>query len=111
MEQIEWKDFEKVVICVGTILEAESFPKARKPAYKLTIDFGPYGIRKSSAQITSHYQPAELAGRQVVAVINFPERQIADFMSQCLVTGFADESGAIVLTTPDKPVPNGSRLI
>lgn len=110
MEQITWKDFEKVAICAGTILEVNDFPEARKPAYKLKIDFGPHGIRQSSAQITKHYTKDALIGRQVVAVINFPEKQIATFMSQCLVTGFADENGDIVLTALERPVPNGSRL-
>jgi len=113
MEQqtIQWSDFEKVALHAGTILEVFAFPKARKPAYKLKIDFGPLGIRMSSAQITKHYTPQTLVGRQVVAVLNFPEKQIADFRSQCLVTGFADEQGDIVLTTVERPVPNGSRLI
>jgi len=111
METISWNDFEKVSLCAGTILEVFEFPKARKPAYKLKIDFGPFGIRMSSAQITTHYTPETLVGRQVVAVINFPEKQIADFMSQCLVTGFEDENGDIVLTTIERKVPNGARLL
>lgn len=111
METISWNDFEKVSVRVGTILEVFEFPKARKPAYKLKIDFGPLGIKMSSAQIKKHYTPDMLVGRQVVAVVNFPEKQIADFMSQCLVTGFEDENGDIVLTAVERPVPNGSRLM
>lgn len=110
MEQITWQDFEQVALHVGTIMETGDFPQAKKPAYKLKIDFGAYGIRWSSAQITRHYTKEELIGRQVVCVINFPEKQIANFMSQCLVTGFADSNGDIVLTSVDKPVPNGSKL-
>lgn len=110
METISWNDFEKVELRVGTILEVLDFPKARKPAYKLKIDFGPLGTRMSSAQITRHYTPETLVGRQVVAVVNFPEKQIADFMSQCLVTGFADATGEIVLTTVEREVPNGTKI-
>ncbi|TKB47426.1 tRNA-binding protein [Thalassotalea mangrovi] len=110
MEQIEWQDFSKVQLCVGTVLSAEVFPEARKPAYKLTVDFGEHGIRKSSAQITDLYTPETLVGKQVVAVINFPEKQIGPFMSQCLVTGFYNEKGQVCLAVPDKDVPNGSRL-
>lgn len=109
---LTWQDFEKVELRVGTVLEAHEFPEARRPAYKLTIDFGPeIGVRKSSAQITVHYTLDSLVGRQVVAVVNFPKKQIGPFMSECLVTGFADEAGDIVLTAVDKPVPNGSRLM
>ncbi|MFA6056683.1 MAG: tRNA-binding protein [Taibaiella sp.] len=111
METINWNDFEKIELRVGTILEVLDFPKARKPAYKLKVDFGPLGIKMSSAQITKHYTPETLIGRQVAAVINFPEKQIADFISQCLVTGFADENGNIVLTAVERAVPNGSKLI
>lgn len=110
MEPITWNDFEKVYLCVGTVLEAADLPNARKPAYVLTIDFGPHGIRRSSAQITKHYTKQELIGRQVVAVINFPEKQVGSVMSQCLVTGFADADGNIVLTSVERPVPDGSRL-
>lgn len=112
MELISWNDFEKIHLVAGTILAAEVFEKAKKPAYQLKIDFGPeLGILKSSAQITFHYSLEELIGKQVVAVVNFPKKQIANFMSECLVTGFGDSNGDIVLTTLDKPVPNGSRLM
>src|ERR1700761_6592450 len=111
MENITWSDFEKVELRVGTILEVADFPEARKPAYKLKVNFGEYGIRWSSAQITKHYTREELPGRQIIGVINFPKKQIATFMSEFLVTGMADENGDIVLTTIDKPVPNGSKLI
>ena len=111
MELITWHDFEKVELRAGTILEAADFPEARKPAYKVRVDFGEHGIRWSSAQITKHYTKEELIGRQIAGVINFPKKQIANFMSEFLITGFADENGDIVLTTIDKPVPNGSKLI
>jgi tRNA-binding protein len=111
METITWHDFEKVELRAGTILEVLDFPGARKPAYKIKVDFGPFGIKWSSAQITRHYTKEQLPGRQVAGVINFPVKQIANFMSEFLVTGFADENGDIVLTSIDKPVPNGSKLI
>lgn len=111
METITWNDFEKVELRAGTVLEVQDFPQARKPAYKLKVDFGEYGIRWSSAQITKHYTKEELVGRQIIGVVNFPEKQIANFMSQFLVTGFADANGDIVLSTIDKPVPNGSKLV
>ncbi len=111
MNTIEWNDFEKVELRVGTIVEAFDFPEARKPAYKLTIDFGDeIGLRKSSAQITDLYARAELVGRQIVAVVNFPPRQIGPVRSECLVTGFHREDGAVVLARPDSGVPNGARL-
>ncbi len=111
METIEWNDFEKVEIRVGTIIEAEEFPEARKPAYKLRIDFGAdIGLRKSSAQITDLYAREELIGRQIAAVVNFPPKQIGPVRSECLVTGFAREDGAIVLVSPDSAVPNGAKL-
>ena len=111
MQSINWEEFEKVELRAGTILEVADFPEARKPAYKLKVDFGEFGIKWSSAQITKHYSKEELPGRQIVGIINFPKKQIANFMSEFLVTGFADENGDIVLTTIDKPVPNGSKLI
>ena len=104
-------DFLKIDIRVGTIVSAEPYPQARKPAYKLTIDFGPgVGVKTSSAQITENYALEDLPGRQVAAVVNFPPRQIGTFMSQVLTLGFADEAGAVTLFAPDRAVPNGSRL-
>jgi tRNA-binding protein len=111
MEIISWHDFEKVELRAGTILEVSDFPEARKPAYKLKVDFGPLGIKQSSAQITKYYTKEELPGRQILGVVNFPKKQIANFMSEFLVTGLADEHGDIILTAIDKPVPNGSKLI
>ena len=111
-ETISFDDFAKVDIRTGTIIEAEPFPQARKPAFKLKIDFGPdIGIKKSSAQITVHYEPGQLVGRQVMAVVNFPPRQIGPFMSEVLTLGFEDDTGAIVLAAIDKPVANGRRLM
>ncbi|TDO19150.1 tRNA-binding protein [Pedobacter duraquae] len=111
MEEISWSEFERVELRAGTIIEVFDFPEARKPAYKIKVDFGEFGIRTSSAQITVHYSKAELLGRQVVGVINFPKKQIGKFMSEFLVTGFADEQGAIVLTMIERKVPNGSKLV
>lgn len=110
--QIAYDDFERVDIRVGTIIEAAPFPEARKPAYKLLIDFGAeIGIKKSSAQITVHYTPEALVGRQVMAVVNFPPRQIGPVRSEVLTLGYEDEGGAIVLAAVDKPVPNGKKLM
>ncbi len=111
MQTISWNDFEKVELRVGTILTAEDFPEARKPAYKLTIDFGPeIGIKRSSAQITKHYTKGDLVGRQVVCVVNFPSKQIGPFVSEVLTTGFAVQQGDIVLTSISHPVPNGAKM-
>ncbi|WP_419700838.1 tRNA-binding protein [Mucilaginibacter sp. NFX135] len=111
MDTITWHDFEQVELRIGTILEATTFPEARKPAFKVRVDFGEFGIKWSSAQITKHYTLDQLPGRQIIGVINFPKKQIGKFMSEFLVTGFADENGDIVLAAVDKPVPNGSKLI
>jgi len=111
MREITWNDFEKVELRVGTILEAFEYPEARKPAYKVKVDFGELGIKMSSAQITKHYTVESLVGRQIVGVTNFPKKQIGKFMSEFLVTGFADENGDIILTSVERKLPNGSRLI
>lgn len=110
MEAISWHDFEKIDIRVGTIIEAKEFPKARKPSYKLVIDFGELGIRQSSAQITKFYTAQELIGQQVIAVVNFPRKQIADFFSECLVLGIYDENNDVVLIQPKHSVSNGSKI-
>ena len=107
---INWDDFEKIDIRSGTIIEVSDFPKAKKPAYQLTIDFGALGIKHSSAQITHHYQKEALMGKQVVAVVNFPPKQIANFFSECLVLGVYDENNQVILLQPDKPVQNGQRI-
>lgn len=112
MAEITFDDFLKVDLRVGTVVDAQAFPDARKPAIKMWIDFGAeLGIKKSSAQITVHYKPKELIGKQVVAVTNFPPRQIGKFMSEVLVTGFEDEDDAIVLIAPDQKIPNGRKLL
>ena len=110
-DPITFEDFLKVDIRIGTIVEAEPFPEARRPAFKLKIDFGPaIGVKRSSAQIVDRYALEDLPGRQVAAVVNFPPRQIGKFMSEVLTLGFADEEGAVILFAPDRTVPNGSRL-
>jgi tRNA-binding protein len=110
LQTIGWSDFERVELRVGTIIQVEDFPQARKPAYKLTVDFGELGTRKSSAQITHLYRPADLLGKQVLCVVNFPPKQIANFRSEVLTTGFYLPSGEVVLAQPERPVPNGSKL-
>jgi len=107
---ISWQEFAKVDLRVGTIERAEEFPEARQPAYKMWINLGELGTKKSSAQITIHYHVEELVGRQVICVTNFPEKQIGPFRSEVLVTGFPDEKGAIVLSQPERKIPNGSKL-
>jgi tRNA-binding protein len=111
MEEIKWSDFEKVALKVGTILEVLDFPEARKPAFKIKVDFGEFGQKWSSAQITKHYSKGDLIGRQIIGVINFPKKQIANFNSEFLLTGFADQHGDIILAAVERQVPNGSSLI
>lgn len=110
MQTIQFSDFQKVEMRIGTIVGAEIFKEAKRPAYKLQVDLGEWGIKKSSAQITQNYLPEELIGKQVLCICNFPPKQIANIMSEVLVTGFEDEDGNIVLTTSDMPVPNGAKL-
>lgn len=109
IDEISWADFEKVVIVAGTVTRVEPFPEARKPAWKVWVDFGPYGERKTSAQIAALYRAEQLVGRQIVGVINFPEKQIGPFRSQFLLTGFHTDAG-VVVTAIERPVPNGTRL-
>ena len=110
MELINWSDFEKIEMRVGTILKAEVFAEARKPAYKLQIDFGYFGVKKSSAQITDLYSPEELIDKQIIAVINFPPKQIGPFISECLVLGVIGDESGVVLLQPDRNVVNGLRI-
>ncbi len=107
---ISWEDFEKLDLRIGTIIEAKPFEKAKKPAYKLKIDFGKEGIKNSSAQITTLYNCDELIGKQIIAVINFPPKQIADFMSECLVLGVYDANNNVILLHPDKETKNGNKI-
>lgn len=111
MEIIDWSDFERVELRVGTVVSVEEFPKARKPAYQVKVDFGPeIGVKQSSAQITALYSKDDLLGQQIVGVVNFPPKQIGPFLSEFLVTGFYRDDGAVVLAVPDKQVPNGAKL-
>ena len=111
MQTISWQDFEMVELRVGTLVRVEPFPEARKPAYKVWADFGPeLGIRKSSAQITALYQPEQLVGRQIIAVVNFPTKQIGPFQSEFLLTGFYRTDGAVVMDIPERAVENGAKL-
>ncbi|MBD0328392.1 MAG: tRNA-binding protein [Pyrinomonadaceae bacterium] len=111
MPEISWEDFEKVEVRVGNVVKAEPFPEARKPSIKLTVDFGPQvGTRRTSAQLTAHYEPEDLVGRQLVAVVNFPPKRIAGFKSEVLVLGIPDEDGEVVLLSPDQSVPPGGRM-
>ena len=111
MESISWQDFEKVEIHVGTVLTAERFPEAKKPAFKLAVDLGPLGVKQTSAQITKRYDPVQLVGRQVLAVINFPPKKIAGFRSEVLVLGAVLGEGDVVLIRPDEEVPDGVRIL
>jgi tRNA-binding protein len=112
MKEISWEDFAAVELRVGTIIAVEDFPKARKPAYIVTVDFGDeIGTKKSSAQITGHYTKADLIGRQIVGVVNFPAKQIGPIKSHCLITGFYDENNQVVLAVPERRVANGAKLL
>ena len=109
-DTISWNDFEKIDLRCGTIIKVNDFIKARKPAYQLTIDFGPLGIKQSSAQITDHYTKEYLIGRQIIAIVNFPPKQIANFFSECLVLGVFDENNQVILLQPERPVANGNKI-
>lgn len=112
MDDISWKDFERVELRIGTILRVEPFPEARKPAYKVWADFGPeMGEKKTSAQITDLYRPEELVGRQIVGVMNFPPKQVGPFMSEFLLTGFHDTAGRVIIAVPEREAPNGAKLM
>jgi tRNA-binding protein len=110
MEEISWNDFEKVNLCVGTIVAVEDFPEARKPAYKITADFGEFGTKRTSAQVVALYTKEELLGKKIIGVINFPPKQVGPFISEFLLTGLYREDGAVVLAVPDKDVHNGAKL-
>jgi tRNA-binding protein len=110
METITWEEFERVMLVAGTIVRVEDFPEARKPSYRLWIDLGKYGTKRSSAQITKLYKKEELVGKQVICVINFKPKQIANFISEVLTTGFVLDNGEVVLAQPERSVPNGTRL-
>lgn len=110
MEKISWNDFEKVELRVGTIVAVEEFPEAKKVAYKITADFGEFGIKKSSAQVTFHYSKEDLIGKQIIGVINFPNKQIGPFNSEFLTTGFYKDDGTVILAIPDKSIHNGAKL-
>ena len=110
MQPISWQDFEKVELRAGTITRVEDFPEAHQPAYKIWADFGDFGVMKSSAQVTKFYRKEDLLGRQIIGVINFSPKQIGTFMSEFLVTGFVLEKGKVVLSEPERPVPNGTKL-
>ena len=111
METIVWEDFEAVLLCAGTVLSVEEFPEARKPAYIVTVDFGPHGVKRTSARITALYAREDLVGRQILGVINFPPKQIGSVRSEFLLTGFVEESGKVVLAVPERQVSNGIRLL
>lgn len=111
MDSITWSEFEKVELRVGTIVDVQPFPEARKPAYKLRVDFGPLGVKRSSAQLPKLYPAETLVGRQVIGVLNFAPKQIGPYISEVLVTGFYVEDGAVVLAQPERPVPNGTKLL
>lgn len=111
MKQITWQEFEQIELRAGTIIAVEDFPEAKKPAYKITVDFGPeIGVKKSSAQLTTLYSKAELLGRQIIGVVNFPPKQIGPMRSEVLITGFYKEAGAVVLAIPERQVPDGAKL-
>jgi tRNA-binding protein len=110
MDTIQWRDFEKIDIRAGTVIDVQEFPQARKPAYQLTIDFGALGIKRSSAQVTDLYDPQQLTGRQVIAVVNFPPKQIANFFSECLVLGVYTDKKEVVLLGPERKVENGWKI-
>ncbi|MEL1264339.1 tRNA-binding protein [Pseudoxanthomonas putridarboris] len=109
MDTIEWTDFQRVLLCAGTVLKVEEFPQARKPAWKLWVDFGPYGVKKTSAQVKALYAAEDLVGRQIVGVINFPPKQVGPFLSEFLLTGFHTDEGVVVATV-ERPVPDGTRM-